>query len=174
MKTLFLAVLFFSHVGWAATAELRTGAAAVEQFSYEQRDPLHVSVKHGTVEKLIKLPYSIISIDKIHVLLENKDGKAIAQELLIVALSVGNRTQEIRVYAPNRSADVVLSSKIDPVCSVQNEGDFYWDSLEELQQKIRLVEKNKTAALEIAVREKYEQKSARFKFSGCAFSLLKN
>lgn len=174
MKTVFLSLLLFAQVGWSATAELRVGAAATEQFTFEQKDPLHVLIKHGSTEKTIKLPYSIISIDKMHVLLKGNGGKVITQELLIVALSEGNRTQEIRVYAPNRTADVVLSSKIDPVCSMKNEGDFYWDSLDELKQKIRLVEKNKTASLEISVREKYEQEKAQFKASGCAFSLLKN
>ncbi len=173
MKALFISILMFANVGTAATSELRIGAAQPEQFKFEQKDPLHILVSHGAVQKTIALPHSIISASKIHVVLKGQDGKAIVQELLIMAISVGNRQQEIRVYAPNRSADVVLSSKIEPVCTVKNEGDFYWESEEELNKQIRLVEKNKTASLEISVRDTYEQEKAQFKASGCAFSLLK-
>lgn len=174
MKTLFLAILFFSQLGWSATAELRMGSTKPEQFQFEiKENPMQIGVRHGSVEKILKMPYTVIDAVKINVRLTEKDGKSISQELLFVALTVGNRTQELRVYAPNRSSDVVLSSKIDPVCSIRNEGSFYWESIDDLEKKLRLVEKDKTASLEILVRDSYGQESPKFKASGCAFSLLK-
>ena len=175
MKAIFITVLLFASSGWSSSAELHVGSVQPEQFKFQiKENPMEVAVTKGNKSHTIKMSHTVSDASKINIQITGADGKVISQELLFVVLASGAAYQDIQIYAPIRSADVVLSSKIEPICTIRNHGDFYWDSADELGKKLRLVEKNKTASLEILVRGTETQKTAEFTASGCSFRLLKN
>lgn len=145
MKALFLTVLFCAQTVWASGAEVKVGSAQPEQFKFEiKENPLEIGITKGdSKEHIVKMKYSISDAAKINVQLNGENGQTLTQELLLVVLSVGNAEQEIHLYAPFRTADIVLSSKINPVCVIKNYGDFSWENDQELKSKLRMVRKIK-------------------------------
>lgn len=176
MKMLFIIVLLFSSTVWSAEAELRVGAAAQEQFRYDvQSNGLKISFfKTGSDKEMsVRLRHTLSDSSKFHIQLARANGKVITLELLLAVLSVGNAEQDVQVYAPVKPAELILSQKVDPMCSLKNFGDFYWDSPQDLVEKLRLRQRGDVAVLEIAVQSD-KSKPAQFRDSGCSIQLLKN
>lgn len=175
MKALFLTILLFSQATLASNVELLVGSAQREQFSFQiKENPMEIGItRDKSDEQIIKLKNSVSDAAKLALRLTGKDGRVITQELLFVVTSVANTQQDIMIFAPVRLADIVLSSKIDPICKVRNHGDFYWDDATELLKKLKVVEKDQTAYLQVMAKTD-ENKEASFVNTGCSFRLLKN
>lgn len=175
MKTLFLTLIFMTQTTWAASMELLVGSASREQFTFQiKEDPMQIGITRDKApEQIIKLQNTVSDATKLALRLTGKDGRVITQELLLVVTSVANAQQDIMIFAPVRLADIVVSSKIDPICTIRNHGDFYWDDASELLKKLRIVEKDQTAQLEIMVKTS-ENKEAAFTNSECSFRSLRN
>lgn len=177
MKCIFLVILFFANTSWGGTVTVVVGPAPKEQFEFKIKDnPMEIGITKGSdeQEQILKMPHTVSDAAKLHVVLEGKNGTSVVQELLFVVLSSGAREQLIRIYAPVRSKDVLISNRIDPICSIKNYGDFYWDSSSDLQNKLRMEMEQKTASLMVKIKTSDTQKALAFTNSGCSFRLLKN
>jgi hypothetical protein len=155
MKIIAMIILLFANSAWANSV-LTIGATQPEQFraSIDLENPLQLSIVKGNEKtvKNIKFANTISDIQKFAVHLMQNDGAQKSIEMLLVVTSVGNAEQDVKVFAPERRSDMIISSQIDPLCTLKNYGDFSWEGPADIQERLRLVEKDNVATIQLKVK----------------------
>lgn len=171
MKKIILALMLFTQSAWCNDL-LKIGSASPEQFqvSIDNENPMQLLIKKGSAQdsQKVKFDYTVSDFQKIVVSLQDKNGKDHATEMLVVVLSVGNAQQDIKVFVPVRRGDMIISSEINPICTIKNYGDFSWDDNhpEQLHQRVEVLLKEKVAQLNFLVKSS-EDKAAVAQWKNC-------
>jgi hypothetical protein len=98
-------------------------------------------------------------------------NKKTTVELLLVDVSVGNKEQSIQVFVPVKPSGFIMSKQISPVCTFRNIGNFFWETPEELMQRVHIEEKDQKITFYVDIKQ---SESSSINPQECVSFRLKN
>jgi hypothetical protein len=159
MRLITIVLLFISSICFAKT-NLTTGASATDSFSAEVAldNPMSVVIKNVKTQKTqtMNFKYSVSDTKKLNLTKSNSKN---VMELLLVVLSVSNAEQSVLVLAPGRTQD--------QLCSLSNQGDFSFDSDNDLKERLKITTKGSQEILQIKIGKRVAGKT-QFSWMDCA------
>lgn len=171
MKNLFFIILLLTQYAQALDSQLSFSGAQTESFTaaIDEEDPMQILIKNMQTDESEKIRFknSISDIKKISLTVSDDKKNQISLEMLLVVVSVANAKQNINLYIPIEPKLINIKSKeLKPVCSLENEGDFSWESNKDLQERVRLVTDQKNTTLQIKIGH-YKEGKVVFKWAPC-------
>jgi hypothetical protein len=137
-----------------AASKLTFAETTPPQFTYEITDQglgLDLTEAKNSRKTSLKPKYTISDVQKLSLLPAKGDRLVSPVEMLLVVLAKGNPVQTIQVFVPAADEKVIASSQTDPICELENFGDFSWEKPSDLSGKIRLVKKGRKQELQIRI-----------------------
>ncbi len=154
MKFITLILLFVTNISYAKST-LALGVSSDDKYTVELETPMQMAIHaKGNASQRVSFENSVSDFKKIKISQTNKQ-----KELLLVVLSVSNAEQSVKVLA--------FDKKVETTCSLKNEGDFSWDTDQELLERVRTISQGSKEKLQIKIGSKKSGKT-EFSWVDCA------
>jgi hypothetical protein len=169
MKLMFLFLYFFSQVAFAK-AQISVGQLTPESFTstIQSEDPTKLTIRNSRTktEQTLKFKTTISDTKKLVLSTLNKKNQVVQLEMLLVVLAVYDKEQSVKIFIPEKNEEIQIQGQLNPTCSLRNEGDFSWDTDQELMERIQLIQQGSKQKLQIKIGQ-YKEGKVQFSWVDC-------